>query len=91
MWQLARILPLLIGDCGDEDDKHWNLYLQLIEIVDLLFRPNTSHDYAAYLTAFISDHHSKFCQLYPGNSIIPKMHFMVYMPKLMIWYSFKLY
>ena len=72
----------------NEDDKHWHLYLQLMEIVDLLFCPKTSHDHAAYLTALISDHHSEFCQLYPGKSIIPKMHFMVHMPKLMIRYSF---
>ena len=89
MWLLARILPLLIGDCVDEDDKHWNLYLQLMLIVDLLFCPKTSHDHAAYLAALINDHHAEFCQLYPGKNIIPKMHFMVHMPKFMIRYSFQ--
>lgn len=86
MWLLARILPLLVGDFVDEDDKHWQLYLQLMDIVDLIFCPKTSHDHASYVASLISDHHSVFCELYSGKTIIPKMHFMVHMPKLMIKY-----
>lgn len=90
MWLLARILPLLVGDYVDEEeDQHWQLYLQMMNIVDLIFCPKTSHDHAAYISTLISDHHSTFSQLYDGRSIIPKMHFMVHMPKLMIRYSFK--
>ena len=85
MWLLARILPLLVGDfVVEEEDEYWQLYLQLMEIVDLIFSPKTSHDHAAYIATLISDHHSTFCQLYSGRSIILKMHFMVYMPRLMI-------
>ena len=90
MWLLARILPLLVGDYADEEeDQHWQLYLQMMDIVDLIFCLKTSHDHAAYISTLISDHHSTLCQLYDGWSIIPKMHFMVHMPKLMIRYNFK--
>ena len=34
--------------------------------------------------ALISDHHTEFCHIYPGESVIPKMHFMVHMPRLML-------
>ena len=38
MWFLARILPLLVGDFVDEEeDQHWHLYLQLMDITDLIF------------------------------------------------------
>jgi len=37
MWLLGRIFPLIIGDCVAEDDDHWLLFLQMMEIVDLLF------------------------------------------------------
>lgn len=85
MWLLARILPLLVGDfVVEEEDERWHLYLQLMEIVDLMFCPKTSHDHAAYVATLISDHHSTFCKLYSYRNIIPKMHFMVHMPKLMI-------
>ena len=84
MWLLGQILPLLVGDFVDDDDEHWMLFLQLMDIVDLLFCPKTTKDHAAYLATLISDHHSNFCRLYPTKSVIPKMHFMIHMPRLMI-------
>ena len=86
MWLLGRILPLLIGEYIPEEDERWTLYLQLMDIVDMLFSPNTSEDYAIYLSTLISDHHDEFCRLYPDSNIIPKMHFMIHMPRLMIKY-----
>lgn len=65
-----------------DDDEHWQLFLQLMDIVDLLLSPNTSDDHASYISALISEHHD-FCRLYPDKRIIPKMHFMVHMPRLM--------
>ena len=82
MWLLARILPLLVADYVPDDDDHWLLYLKMMEIVDLLFSPKLTGDHAAYLAALINDHHHDFCQLYPGCNIIPKMHFMIHMPRL---------
>ena len=56
----------------------------MMEIVDLLFSPTTSVDHAAYLAALINDHHRDFATLYPDSSILPKMHFLVHTPRLMI-------
>lgn len=55
-----------------------------MDIVDILFSPNTSDDYMAYVSTLINDHHHDFCRLYDGHSMIPKMHFMIHMPRLMI-------
>ena len=82
MWLLGRILPLVIGDLVPEDDERWLNYLLLMKIVDLLFSPTISEDNAVYLASLISDHHEQFTQLYPSSSVIPKMHFMVHMPRL---------
>ena len=68
MWLLGRILPLIVGEYVPENDEHWS----------------TSDDYAAYVTTLISDHHHDCCRLYPHSSIIPKMHFMVHMPRMII-------
>ena len=84
MWLLARILPLVIGDLVPEEDERWLNFVRMMEIVDILFSPRVTEDDAAYLAAFVSDHHEQFRHLYPGWSIIPKMHFMVHMPPLMI-------
>ena len=57
MWLLPHILPLLVGDYVDEEeDQHWQLYLQMMDTVDLIFCPKTSHDHAAYISTLISDH-----------------------------------
>ena len=84
MWLLGRILPLVIGDLVPDDDERWCNFLLMMEIVDLLFCPTISEDNAAYLAVRISEHHEQFSQLYPGKSIIPKMHFMVHMPRLIL-------
>lgn len=56
----------------------------MMEIVDRLFCPRVTEDDATYIKWLISDHHKEFHSLYPEMSIIPKMHFMVHMPRLMI-------
>lgn len=84
MWLLGRIFPLIIGECVTEDDERWMLYLQMMDIVDILFSPTTSEDYAIYLSTLINDRHEDFARLYPDSNIIPKMHFMVHMPRLMM-------
>lgn len=84
MWFLEWVLPLVIGEYVPENDEHWRLYLQMMDIFDILFAPYTSDDYVAYVATLISDHYHDFCKLYPYSSVIPKMHFMVHMPRMMI-------
>ena len=80
---LGRILPLIIADLVPEDDEHWELYLQMMEIVDILFSPHITEVHATYAAVLINDHHTDFCKLYPGHSVLPKQHFMLHMPRLM--------
>ena len=82
MWLLGWILPLLIADHVPSDDDYWQLFLQLMEIVDHLFCPQVSEDEIGYLSVLINDHHTEFIKLYPNESVIPKMHFVVHMPRL---------
>ena len=49
-----------MADCVPDDAKHWLLYLQMMEIVDLLFSPKLTGEHAAYLDALINDHHLDF-------------------------------
>ena len=84
LWLLGHLLPLIIGDLVPNDDEHWELFLQMMDIVDILFSPNSTEDHASYVAVLINDHHKDFCRLYPHHSIIPKQHFMVHMPRLMI-------
>lgn len=83
MWLLGRILPLVIGDLVPRGDAKWESFITIMKIVDILFAPAITMDLLGYLEQMIEGHHHGFKQLYPGQSIIPKMHFMVHMPRLM--------
>jgi len=80
MWLFGCILPIAVGEHVPEDDKRWVLFLQLM---DILFAPCTSEDYAIYLATLINYHHHEFTRLYPDYNNLPKQHFMVHMPTML--------
>ncbi|XP_028417218.1 uncharacterized protein LOC114543833 [Dendronephthya gigantea] len=84
MWCLGLFLPLLIGEFMTEDDDHWNAYCVLLEIVRIIFSPLISKEQMPYLQVLIQNHHENFRLLYPHASIIPKMHYMIHMPRIML-------
>lgn len=86
MWTLGRFLPLVIGHLVPEDDEHWDNFLCLLEIMDILFARPVAPDACALVEVLISDHHSKFKDLYPHTTITLKMHSMIHMPRLMLEY-----
>lgn len=83
MWLLGRILPLVIGDLVPRGDEKWENFLTMMQIVDILFAPAVTGDILGYLGRLIESHHHQFGILYPGESKIPKIHFMVHMARLM--------
>ncbi len=82
MWLLARLLPLIVGDWIPKLDDRWENFRLLMKAVDRLFAPDITVDNVAYLNRIISEHHHEFVRLYPGQSVIPKMHYMIHMPRL---------
>ena len=84
LWLFARVLPLLVGRHIPDDDERWENFKRMMEIVDRLFCPKVTEDDATYIKWLINDHHHEFCRLYPEMSVIPKMHFMVHMPRLIV-------
>jgi len=53
---LARNLPLLIGRLIPEDDEHWGLFCDLLEIMRIIFAPTVSPNQVAYLQVFIQNY-----------------------------------
>ena len=58
--------------------------MQLVEIVDLLMAPAISEDEVAELGVLIHQHHTLFAQLYGNSSVLPKHHFMIHIPRLIL-------
>ena len=83
MWCLARLLPVMIGEHVPQDDERWGLYKIFLMIMDYVFAPITDEGIIEHVRELIEDHHTKFCELYPDCSIIPKQHYMVHIPDWM--------
>ncbi|XP_028409272.1 uncharacterized protein LOC114531867 [Dendronephthya gigantea] len=84
MWCLARFLPMLLGTLVPDDDEHWILFGKLLTITYTVFSTCISINQAAYLQVLIDEHHRGFARLYPGRAIIPKMHYMIHIPRTII-------
>ena len=78
---LARILPLLLVDCFDDDDPYWECYLCLIKISNICLSPMLTMNMCATLKVLIEEHHTRFREVYPEETIIPKMHYMCHYPE----------
>ena len=87
MWMLGRLLPSMVGKYIPEGDKHWENYLLVLEIVDYLLAPDILREEVAHLKSIIECHHAAFVSLYPDATVIPKMHYMVHMPRLILRYK----
>ena len=84
---MPRQIPLQIGDFIPAESDHWNNFLLMLDIVDIIFAPTVDASLVAHLRTKIQEHHIEFKRIYPDASIIPKMHFMVHYPVLILRYN----
>lgn len=83
MWCLARTLPLLIGDVVPESDPHWENFLCLLKIEEIVFSPTSSIQLAAFLAVLIEQYLDDFGTLH-NRSYMPKHHNMVHYPRQIV-------
>lgn len=84
MWTLGRFLPFAIGHIVPEGNEHWENFLRLLEIMNIVFARRIPKEECGYLESLISDHHTCFKDLYPHVSVTMKMHSNVHMPRLIL-------
>jgi len=65
------MLPLLIGDLIPVDDEHWENFLRLLKVEEIVFAPRTSVQLAAYLAVLTEEYLAEFSELHE-RSMIPK-------------------
>ena len=82
MWCLGRFLPLIIGDLIPYEDRHWDNYILLLDIVDEVFAPD-------YVAMMVEDFLECFKESYPSRPLTPKMHYMINIPLWMKRYIHK--
>ena len=73
----------MVGDMIPEDDEYWEHYLTTLQIANYLLAPEIHSDEVAYLNIILPTHHETFTQLYPDAPVIPKMHYLLHVPRFM--------
>lgn len=75
---------MMVGEKIPEDDKYWQHYLITLQIADYILAPEVLPEEVAYLKVLLTEHHTTFVSLYPEASLIPKMHYLLHVPRLML-------
>jgi len=74
---------MMIASKVSSEDDNWRYYCMLISITQYLFAPKFKKiNDLAILQMLIQSHHDKFISIYPHNSVIPKLHYLLHMPRL---------
>lgn len=81
---LVNILPLFLGQHVGEDDVNYRHFLRLTQIVQLCYVYICDTTTAGVLETEIDIFLREFVALYPEETVKPKMHFMVHLPKQII-------
>ena len=80
----------MIGHLIPEEDNHWKHYLQLLDIMDIVFSEKVYPDVPGFLEVQIEENLSQFIDLYNDESVIPKMHFLTHVPRFMARFVYSL-
>lgn len=80
----------MIGHFVPDDDVHWKHYLQLLDIVDIVFSPKIRPGIPGYLEVLIEENLLKFTEIY-SSPVIPKMHYLIHLPWFLSRYKTAVY
>lgn len=78
----VRHFGLMIGDLVPEVEEVWQLYIRLVQILDIITAPFTDKNLATYLATLIAEHHELYCKLF-SKTLKPKYHIMIHYPRIM--------
>ena len=81
MLRLVRYLGLMIGDLIPEDDQHWQLYLYLRQIIDIVTSPRLISSDIKVLNNSITLHNQLYIKFF--GALKPKFHNLVHYPTVL--------
>jgi len=81
--RFMKYFGLIIGDLVPLDDSHWELYLTLRAIIDILNARSFTLQEVKYLQCLVTEHHEIYIRLF-GNTLKTKHHNMLHYPRLML-------
>ena len=77
----TRFFGVLIGDLISENDKFWQLYILLIQILDILLSKTLAQNISLLLNNLVYEHNKLYIEL-GGNNLKPKFHHLLHYAKV---------
>jgi len=87
MWCLLRLFPLMVAHKIPVGDKYWQFFLQLKDIVELVFAPRLAVGHILMLQTKVQDHLHLYCELFPDKLLKPKQHYMLHYANCMFMFG----
>ena len=82
MWNLVRLISLLVGSKVDKDDQTWGLLICFIQLHEKLCALSFNHNQLTVLKSQIEDFFVKYLELFPYANMKPKSHFLKHYPEM---------
>ena len=67
----ARLLSMIIGHRVSHEEPHWVHFLQLLDVMEIVFAPVLEENVPATLLVSIESNLRTFVTLYPTLNVIP--------------------
>lgn len=79
-WCLMRVLPLIIGHLVPPNNQFWGLFLDLSDLLEVVFAPVVYESTARHLSLSVENFLRHWKLVFPQESLTPKAHFLVHYP-----------
>ena len=81
MWYLSHLVPLAVASKVPDHDAKWKNFIRLLQIQQLSTSPIALDTTVECLTIVVARHNVSYKEIYPDQSFIPKLHYLVHLPE----------
>ena len=85
MYCLIKYLSLMIGDLIPDHDEHWEMFLTLKKISDILMSPRIISSHITSSASLLEDLNKSYVKFY--NTLKPKFHFLTHYPTILNYFG----
>ena len=82
MWNLIRLLPLMLGGCIQETNEAWKCLIKFCVLVERLCANSFTDSDITILTMIIDDFFESYFKILPDINLKPKAHFLKHYPQM---------
>ena len=82
MWNLIKLLPLILGPHVPEDNSYWDLFINFVQLVEKLCSLSFTSTELILMEEHIQLFFSKYVQFFDDVKLKPKAHFVFHYPHM---------